>query len=59
MTLLTLLQASELESFTGGIARSLMGMPPSSGLPTVLRECLLFRGWISRLGERASPVSSS
>ena len=29
------------------------------GLPTVLRECPLFRGWISRLGERASPVSSS
>ena len=38
MTLLTLLQASELESFTGGKARSLMGMPPSSKL--VSRPCL-------------------
>ncbi len=38
MTLLTLLQASELESFTGSKARSLMGMPPSSKL--VSRSCL-------------------
>lgn len=27
------------------------------GLPTIRRECPLFRGWIARLEERASPVS--
>ena len=29
------------------------------GLPTILRECPLFRGWIVRLEERVSPVSSA